>query len=59
VDVIDVAFQVSVAADGVLPIATLPDAFSRFDILLSERDWAGVKKNAPASFWCGDRETRG
>jgi hypothetical protein len=39
-DVINVPLEIGIITNGVLPIAALPDAFSRFAILLIDRFFA-------------------
>ena len=49
-DVIDVPFEIRVVADGVLPIAALPDALSRFAILLMDRVFAAGRPREKLDF---------
>ncbi len=46
-NVIDVSLKIGFIADRVLPIATLPNAFSRLTILLGDRGVASMPREKP------------
>ena len=47
-NVIDMAFKIGVGANGMLPIAALPDSFFPLAILLIDRDGAGPRPREKA-----------